>query len=222
LEIATKENLYEAMFLIDSSLAARDWESVNKTITNILKRAKAEIISIRKWDERRLAYDINGQNRGTYLLCYFKVDGQKITAIERDAQLSEKVMRVLILNAEHLTETDIEKDTPATHTEKKAKRFAEKVAEAKKKITKKLKPTDKDKQPEPKPAAQAKPEQPQDTEQKPATPEPTEVADKPLESEEKTVETAPEGTSQTREPQPPESNKTIPADEEQSDKTDET
>jgi small subunit ribosomal protein S6 len=30
-----------------------------------------KILSSRRWDERRLAYPIKGQNRGTYLLVYF-------------------------------------------------------------------------------------------------------------------------------------------------------
>jgi len=105
------------MFLVDSAEAGSDWDGVNEAIRKILERANAEIVSIRKWDDRRLAYDIKGKARGTYILCYFKVDGQKIQGIEKGVQLSEKIMRVLILNAELMTAEDIEKDTPAAKTE---------------------------------------------------------------------------------------------------------
>jgi ribosomal protein S6 len=94
------KRLYEAMFLVDSGLAASDWAGVNSAIKNILDRAGADVISLEKWDERRLAYLIQGTARGTYILGYFHASPDKIRSIERDVQLSEQIMRVLILRAE--------------------------------------------------------------------------------------------------------------------------
>jgi len=95
--------LYEAMFLVDSDEAAADWDGVNAVIKNILEKAGAEIVSIRKWDDRKLAYEIKGKSKGTYILCYFRAEGGRLRDIERDVQLSERIMRVLILCAEHIT-----------------------------------------------------------------------------------------------------------------------
>jgi small subunit ribosomal protein S6 len=117
LETGVKK-LYEGMFLIDSAEAAKDWDGVIELIKKTLAKADAEIVSIRKWDERPLAYTISKCNRGTYILAYFKADGQKIHDVERDVQLSDRIMRALILKGDHLTEADIAKDTPATHTER--------------------------------------------------------------------------------------------------------
>lgn len=114
----TAVKLYEGMFLIDSAQAASDWDGVIETITKMLTKVGAEIISIRKWDERPLAYTIKKCSRGTYILAYFRVDSQKISEMERDIQLSERIMRALILNADHLTEADLAKDTPATRAAK--------------------------------------------------------------------------------------------------------
>ena len=52
------------------------------------------MVAIRKWGERKLAYDIEHKTRGTYILAYFKADGRRIAGIEKDVLLSEKVMRV--------------------------------------------------------------------------------------------------------------------------------
>ena len=124
MEATSKKNLYEGMFLIDSALAAADWDGIISVITKILKRAKAEIVSIRKWDDRKLAYDVQGKSRGLYIICYFRVDGGKIQDIEKNVQLSEQIMRVLILNAEHFTPEDIEKDTTAIKDEKEEQNTA--------------------------------------------------------------------------------------------------
>jgi len=136
------KKLYEAMFLVDSAEAA-DWDAVITTIKNILEKAEAEIVSIKKWDERKLAYEINGKTRGTYILCYFRAEGGRIQDIERDVQLSERIMRVLILSAEHIKQEDIErdpilqkdremgtqKDTPVMRTEKHGQRISQAEAE---------------------------------------------------------------------------------------------
>ena len=106
---AAVKRLYEAMFLVDS-VTQTDWDKTNKAIQKILQKAGAEIVSIKKWDERRLAYEINGKNRGTYILCYFHADGQKIRQIERDAQLSELILRALVLGTEGRSKEDIEQD----------------------------------------------------------------------------------------------------------------
>jgi small subunit ribosomal protein S6 len=113
-----EKKLYEGMFLVDSADAASDWDGVNAVIKKILDKAEAEIVSIKKWDDRRLAYDIKGTSRGTYILCYFKAGGEKIQGIEKAVQLSEKIIRVLILSTEQMTKEDIEKDTPAIKAEK--------------------------------------------------------------------------------------------------------
>ena len=118
METMAEKKLYEGMFLVDSAKAASDWDGINAAIKRILDRAKAEIVSMRKWDDRRLAYDIRGVSRGTYILCYFKADGGQIQSIEKAVQLSEKIIRVLILKTDQMTKEDIDKDTPAAKAER--------------------------------------------------------------------------------------------------------
>jgi small subunit ribosomal protein S6 len=126
LETAVKR-LYEAMFLVDSAESSQNWDTVVGIIKTILERSEAEIVSINKWDERKLAYKINGKTRGTYILCYFKAEGERLQDIEKDVQLSEQIMRVLILSAETREAEDAEEahgkmgiqtDIPAAEAEK--------------------------------------------------------------------------------------------------------
>jgi len=123
------KKLYEAMFLVDSAQAASDWDGIIGAIETILKRAEAEIVSMKKWDERRLAYEIQKKGRGTYILCYFRADGQKISAIERDVKLTERIMRVLILSAETRSQEDVDKETPIEQIEKRRRQVLKEAAE---------------------------------------------------------------------------------------------
>ncbi len=123
------KRLYEALFLIDSAEAAADWDGINEHIKKLLGRNGAEIVSMRKWDDRPLAYTIRGKNRGTYILVYFNSQTDKIAAIERDSQLSERVVRQIILRADHVTPEVMQKDTPAMMASRPVHKPAEVVAE---------------------------------------------------------------------------------------------
>jgi len=98
----TRINAYEGMFLFPQTVAA-DLQSAADHVLEILSKGGAEIVSLCKWDERRLAYDIKGNKRGVYFLTYFKCDAQKLASIERDARLSEKLLRSMLTRADHLT-----------------------------------------------------------------------------------------------------------------------
>ncbi len=104
---------YEGLFLVDSGEAAADWKQVTGAIETILSRSESEVISLRKWDDRRLAYEINKKNRGTFILVYFDCDPDRISSMERDVQLSEKVIRVLILRTDRMTAEMMDRPTPA-------------------------------------------------------------------------------------------------------------
>lgn len=94
-------NPYEGMFLFPQSATANLTGAADH-IKDILKRADAELISLRKWDERRLAYVIQGNKRGVYFLVYFNAPAEKLSQIERYCNLSEEILRAMITRADHI------------------------------------------------------------------------------------------------------------------------
>jgi small subunit ribosomal protein S6 len=120
---------YEAMFLIGQAAAA-DLAGVIEHIKEIMARGHAEIIAMRKWDERRLAYEIKKQKRGLYILCYFKAANTDLPHIERDCNLSEKVLRALILRCDHLTMDEMAAADGREALDTEAKLRAKAMAEA--------------------------------------------------------------------------------------------
>jgi len=128
------KRLYEGMFLVDSNEAASDWQGVIDAIEKIFSRADAEVVSLKKWDDRRMTYQIKKKSRGTYILTYFNADPLKITSIERDVQLSEQILRVMVLTTDRMSQEDIDRATPLDLVEKaeaEAKARAEADAKAK-------------------------------------------------------------------------------------------
>jgi small subunit ribosomal protein S6 len=93
-------NVYECMFLLDTNKVAGDVPAAAKQLHAVLERNHAEVLASRPWDERRLAYPINGHKKGLYYLTYFRSEGKNIVGIERDCALTEVILRTLILKVD--------------------------------------------------------------------------------------------------------------------------
>jgi small subunit ribosomal protein S6 len=90
------------MFLFPQSALA-DLKGVVEHIRETLTRHGATIVALKKWSDRPLAYPINKQKRGLYILGYFQAPTDRLAGIERAFNLSEQVMRFMIVRCDHLT-----------------------------------------------------------------------------------------------------------------------
>ncbi len=91
------ETVYEGMFLLDSNRYARDPEAVAGQIPEMIQKSGGKMLVSRLWEERRLAYPIKGQRKGTYWLTYFRADGGNLAEINRKCRLSDSILRVLFV-----------------------------------------------------------------------------------------------------------------------------
>ncbi len=101
-------SLYEGLFLLNQQAAGADFSACIEDLRQILERAKAEVIVMKKWSERKLAYEVKGQKRGSFVLVYFRAGHDQIAQIDRDCNLSDLVLRNLILKADHIGEIELE------------------------------------------------------------------------------------------------------------------
>lgn len=88
---------YEAMFLLDAAKASVNWDESVAQVHEILTRQNAEIVATRQWDERKLAYPVQGHRKGIYMLTYFKVDAQALATINHDCRLNDLILREMVL-----------------------------------------------------------------------------------------------------------------------------
>src|SRR4051794_11951488 len=102
---------YEAMFLFPPP-GTVDVEGMLANARGMIERHGGKILFIKKWDERKLAYEVKRQKRGTYIIAFYEGPGSSVGAIERDVNLSEEIIRVLITRADHLNQQEMEKTEP--------------------------------------------------------------------------------------------------------------
>ncbi len=87
---------YDCFFLFDSNKYNRDPGGVAGNVQNLIQSLGGEILASRLWEERKLAYPINGQSKGTYWITYFKMDTSRMTEFNRACRLDENIMRFLV------------------------------------------------------------------------------------------------------------------------------
>ena len=112
--------LYEGMFIISDTVAGSDWEATVKHVEDLLKNRGAEILKSEKWEERKFAYKLKGHKRGTYFLVYFNAPTDSITLIKRDFELSDNVLRTLIVKIDKMKESKPEEEAEKPVEEIKA------------------------------------------------------------------------------------------------------
>jgi len=97
---------YEGMFLFPGATAS-DLESALGAARLTIERHGGTIIVLKKWDERKLTYEIERNKRGVYVIAYFTAPGTAVVGIERDVLLSDNILRVMITRADHLNEAEM-------------------------------------------------------------------------------------------------------------------
>jgi small subunit ribosomal protein S6 len=98
--------IYEGMFVLDDARWNENPEAVMREVRGLLEKSQAKIFVCEKWDDRKLAYPIKHRNRGIYVLARFTAPFDALRTIERDCQLNETVLRVLITRDEESERLD--------------------------------------------------------------------------------------------------------------------
>lgn len=89
--------LYETMFILDSSKLASDPDGVKGHLHSSLEKHGGTIEVSRTWDDRKLAYPINKQKKGSYHIIYYRMESRNQGELERDFKLNEDLLRHMTL-----------------------------------------------------------------------------------------------------------------------------
>ncbi len=91
---------YETTILVRLSAVRADKEGTIAAVRAFYETEGAKFTEFKEWEERRLAYPLDGETNALYLIGYFEADPQAIDKIERRVLLSEIVLRQLIVARE--------------------------------------------------------------------------------------------------------------------------
>ena len=88
---------YELAVVISPEIAEEDVPAAIERLTTAVSSRGGEVLDVRQWGRRRLAYSINRHTEGNYLITQIKLDPERAHELESDFAISEEVLRHLLV-----------------------------------------------------------------------------------------------------------------------------
>lgn len=92
--------LYETMVLFDSTRIAAEGDAIRAAVQHAIEKLGGHVDVSRPWDERKIAYPIRKQKKGTYHCYYYRLESTKQAELEREFHLNENVLRQMTLRVD--------------------------------------------------------------------------------------------------------------------------
>jgi small subunit ribosomal protein S6 len=91
---------YELVFIVHPEVDEENLAAVVERVTSLVERNSGQVVEVKIWGLRRLAYPIQDQWEGQYVLMRLELEPQGVAGLERDLALVESVVRHLIVRVE--------------------------------------------------------------------------------------------------------------------------
>ena len=91
---------YELVFIAHPEVDEDGLTAVVETLEGLVKRSGGEVTQVEPWGLRRLAYPIQKQWEGQYVLMRLELEPQGVAELERGLGLTEQLMRHLVVRVE--------------------------------------------------------------------------------------------------------------------------
>lgn len=91
---------YELAFIIHPQADEEGVAAVEERVSQLVAASGGEVTSVDHWGRRRLAYPIQKQKEGIYVLMQLQLQPQRVAELERGLKLTEEVMRHLLVKPE--------------------------------------------------------------------------------------------------------------------------
>jgi len=89
-------NSYETLFVVDCSIGEDAVKATVEKFTAMIAE-NGTIENVDEWGKRRLAYPINDQNDGYYVLVNFKSESEFPAELERVFGINESILRSIVI-----------------------------------------------------------------------------------------------------------------------------
>lgn len=92
---------YELAFIIQPNIDAEGVTGVVEKVSQFVKATNGSVTSVDVWGRKTLAYPINNQKEGIYVLLKANMSPTSLGELERNLKLSEEIIRYLLVKNEN-------------------------------------------------------------------------------------------------------------------------
>ncbi|MCE1245806.1 MAG: 30S ribosomal protein S6 [Firmicutes bacterium] len=89
--------LYETTYILNPSLEEEQLTRLQEKYTEYVTKNGGEIINVENWGKRKLAYEVNGNTEGVYIVMKFSSKTQVAEELRRDMRLSDDVVKAMVI-----------------------------------------------------------------------------------------------------------------------------
>ena len=107
--------LYETLFVVHPEKGSRVKEFVEK-FKKVIEGQDGSVLQVDEWGLRDLAYRIDKQGKGVYLLVRYRSTGRAVEELERNLKLTDGILRYLTVRAQEGSPA-LNPAVPRPHTE---------------------------------------------------------------------------------------------------------
>lgn len=90
-------NEYETVYIMKPDLPVLRMEKINERIQKIVAEKKGEVLTVKDWGQRKMAYSLGSHAFGHYVLIDYIGEGHFVSEIERILKYEEGVIRFLTM-----------------------------------------------------------------------------------------------------------------------------
>ncbi len=93
-------NAYETIFIVKTSLTDEETVAVTEKIKGVVHREGGEVVVAENLGKKKLAYEVQKEKKGTYVIMQFKGNGATVLELERNYRLSESIIKFMTIRIE--------------------------------------------------------------------------------------------------------------------------
>lgn len=91
---------YETIFIVKPDLAEEAMAERVAWATDILTSNGAQLVNVEQWGKKRLAYQVNKQRYGLFVLVHYEAEPKVVGELERNFKLSEDILKYMTVKLE--------------------------------------------------------------------------------------------------------------------------
>ena len=95
---------YECVFIVRQDIPANQVEALATTFADIIVKDGGKVTKTEQWGLRSLAYRINKNKKGHYVLFNIDAPSAAVAEMERNMRLHEDILRLLTIKVDELEE----------------------------------------------------------------------------------------------------------------------
>ena len=94
-------NKYESIIIIGSSVEEEGIKSLIEKFTNLIN-SEGKVESVQEMGRRKLAYEIDKNKEGIYVLFNFEAKPELIAELERNYRITDEVIKFIVVKKEEI------------------------------------------------------------------------------------------------------------------------